>query len=139
MNQLTVQQQVAVKVIVTESFRQQMVDEARHSIKKIDDNLARLADVTPEAQAQDSEDSHEIEFHRQRLENERQNLYRMRKELEWRIKEAESIKEGAELPFQTITAAVDLKVGDNFLDLVNIEVVLKDWEVVAIRRGDDAT
>lgn len=138
MSKLTINQPVSVKVIVTEGFRQQLIDEARASIAKVDANLSRLQGVTPEAQAQNAEDTHEVEYHRQRLENERQNLFQMKKELEWRIKEAESIGEGAELPLQTVQASLELKEGDDYLDLVNTEIVLKDWKVVEIRRGERA-
>lgn len=132
---VTLQQPIAIKVIVTEDFRRQLVQEAEQSIQKIDDNLARLTDMTPESESSDQTDPHEVEFNRQRIESERSRLYQMRKELEWRIKEAQSIKDGAELPLQTVQGTVELAVGDNYLDKVSTEVILKDWTVVEIRQG----
>ncbi len=133
MSRVTIHQPITVRVIVTDDFRDQLIAEARESIRKVDDNLARLGEMTPESESADVEDPHEVEFHRQRLEKERSRLYQMRKELEWRIKEAESIKNGAELPLHQVQGTIELKVGDNYLDKVSTEVVLKDWEVVEVR------
>lgn len=135
MEGVTVQHPISVKVVVTEAFRSQIIAEARASIQKIDANIEMLAEVTPEGEADDASDPREVEFHRARLEAERQKLYQMRKELDWRIREAEEIKEGAELPFQTIQGTTQLKVGDDYLATVTTEIVLKDWKVTEIRRA----
>lgn len=135
MDAVTVQHPIAVKVVVTEAFRNQLIAEARTSIEKIDANLDMLSGVTPEGEADDASDPREVEFHRARLEAERQKLYQMKKELEWRIREAQEIKAGAELPFQTIQGTTQLKVGDDYLATVSTEIVLKDWKVTEIRRA----
>lgn len=134
MDEVVVHHPVAVKVVVTQAFRDQLIAEAESSIDKVDANLQTLATVSPETEAGDTGDAHEIEFHRKRLDDERQRLYQMRQQLEWRIREAREIEEGAELPFQSVQGTSRLKPGDDYLAVISTEIVLKDWKVVEIRR-----
>jgi hypothetical protein len=115
---VTILQPVSVVVVMTESFRENMVAEAEESIRQIDLNLERLAEVEADGHA---------EFEKGRLSHRRQ-------ELEWRVKEARSLKEGAELPFREVQALSEIKVGDDFQALLRTEIVVKDGQVVAIRR-----
>ncbi|MBI3925815.1 MAG: hypothetical protein HY319_09760 [Armatimonadetes bacterium] len=125
---ITIQQPVAVKVIVTPDFRARMISEARESIRQVELNLERLKS----AAAPEGEDE-STEFHRQRAEAERQRMVQARGELEWRIKEAESIRDGAELPFQMVQGVIQLRVGDEYVP--QPEIVIQDWKVVEIRKG----
>jgi hypothetical protein len=119
---------VAVKVIMTPAFRQQLIDEARETIARLDENLARLeaavAVSTPAGGAATAD-----------VAAEQQRLLAMRGGLDWRIKEVESVSDGAEIPFRTIEGFVEVAVGDNFLHKMSqAEIVMRDWEVVEIRQ-----
>lgn len=117
-DQVTILQPVSVVVVMTEGFRERLVEEAEESIRQIDQNLERLAEVESDGHA---------EFEKGRLTHRRQ-------ELEWRVKEARSLKDGAELPFREVQALSEIKVGDDFQALMRTEIVVKDGQVVAIRR-----
>lgn len=126
MDSLTVLQNVPVKVVITASFRAQLVEQIRTSLSELDQGTARLKEARQQAA--------EPEF-RERVDQELSRQGYQRQQLEWRIKEAESLAEGAEINFQTLPVMVQLKVGDNLQEKAGLEVVLKDWKVVEIRRG----
>jgi hypothetical protein len=123
---LTVMHNVPVKVVMTESFRLQVVEQVRSSLAELDQESARLNEFLAQAA--------EADF-RQRLGGELQRIAYQKQQLEWRIKEAESVEEGAELFFQTLPSLLQVKVGDNLQDKMGVEVLLKDWKVVEIRGG----
>lgn len=126
MKSLTVLQNVPVKVVMTESFRGQLIEQIRVSLSELDQETGRLKEFLQQAA--------EPEF-RQRLEDDIQRVAYQRQQLEWKIREAESVPVGAELFFQTLPALVDLKVGDHFQEKTSMEVLLKDWEIVDIRNA----
>jgi len=126
MDSLTVMHNVPVKVVMTEAFRTKLVEQVRSSLAELDQESARLNEFLSQAA--------EAEF-RQRLEAEMQRLSQQKQQLEWRIKEAESVEDGAELFFQTLPSILSLKVGDNIQEKMGIEVLLKDWKIVEIRGG----
>lgn len=124
MDSLTVMHNVPVKVVMTESFRLQVVEQVRSSLAELDQESARLNEFKSQAA--------EADF-RQRLEGELQRVAYQKQQLEWRIKEAESVEEGAELLFQTLPSLLQLKVGDNLQEKMGVEVLLRDWKIVEIR------
>lgn len=126
MDSLTVLHNVPVKVIMTEAFRTQLVEQVRSSLAELDQETARLNEF--QQQAADDE-------FRQRLSYEVQRLAHQRQQLEWRIREAESVQLGAELNFQTLPVMVQLKKGENLQEKLGIEVILKDWTIVEFRGG----
>ena len=130
MDSITVLHNVSVKVLMTPSFREQMVAEARTTIAALDANLERLAEIEAGAQVTGL-----TEFEKARVATEKGRAAQQKQELEWRIKEAESVRDGAELFFRTMQSVVTLKPGDNFLDKAAAEVLLRDWTVVEIRGG----
>ena len=124
MDSLTVLQNVPVKVVMTEPFRGQLIEQIRISLSELDQESARLQEFLQQAA--------EPEF-RSRLEQDIHRVAYQKQQLEWRIREAESVAEGAELFFQTMPVLTELKVGDHFQEKMGLEVLLKDWQVVAIR------
>jgi len=126
MDALTVLSHAPVKVIMTEAFRSQLVEQIRSSLAELDQEAARFNEFLQQAS--------EPEF-RQRLQSELQRVAQQRQQLEWRIREAESVQVGAELNFQTLPVISQLRVGDNLQEKLGIEVILKDWTIVEFRGG----
>jgi len=122
---------VVVKVIMTPGFREQIIQEARDTLKRIEDNQATLESLGDPQAAQDA--GAPIS---EQLLRERERLSSLRAQLDWRIREIEAVVDGAELPFRTFEGDVALAVGDDFMaKMAQAEIVLKDWRVVEIRQG----
>lgn len=119
--QVTLVHPVSVKVIMTEAFRSQLREEVTGSITQVQDNLERLSQIEGDPNTM------------QWVNAERARLTRLKSELEWRLKEAEQVKDGAEIPLTTYQGLASVKVGDNLKQSLSTEMVLKDWTVVEIR------
>lgn len=132
---LEIKRPVAIKVIMTDKFRQQLISEAMEAIKSIEDNLHHMdSETQKQIQAVEVSNANQASLLTRQLEAEKDRLNRMRGELEWRIKEVENVQNGAELPFRMLEGSVQIKVGDNFLEKVaKAEVVIKDWKIIEIR------
>lgn len=126
MDSLTVLQNVPVKVIMTETFRGQIVEQIRSSLLELDQETSRFHEFASQAAEPDVQQRFQEEAHRLGLQ---------RQQLEWRIREAESVAEGAELFTQTLPVLVQLSVGDAFHDKLGLEILLKDGRVAEIRGG----
>jgi hypothetical protein len=122
-DQVTIVHPVNVKVIMTDGFREQLRSEVQGNMAQVQDNLERLSQIEGDANAM------------QWVNAEKTRLTRMKAELEWRLKEAEQVKDGAEIPLTTYQGMSTVKVGDNLKDALSAEVVLKDWTVVLIRQN----
>lgn len=120
---------VTVKVVMTPAVRQRFVEEAQNSIQMLDAEIEKLEGLVPQTP------SPEADLVRQQIEAQKARLLQRRGELEWHIREAQAVADGAELPFRSYQGLVELRVGDDFLEkAAETEVILKDWQVVAIRR-----
>jgi hypothetical protein len=126
MDSLTVLQNVPVKVVMTEAFRGQLVEQIRSSLFELDQEASRFHEFATQAAEPEVQ---------QRLQEEAQRLSYQRQQLEWRIREAESVPEGAELYIQSLSVLVQLQPGDVFQDKLGMEILLKDGLVAEIRGG----
>lgn len=129
MSLIEIKRPVMVKVIMTEKFRKEVIEEAEQTIKQIEENLKSL-------ELRTSNTTFPSADHNQQMMVEKERLIRMKAELDWKIKEVQNVNIGAELPFRVFEGNVDIKVGDNFVTKISkAEIVLKDWEVVEVREG----
>ena len=119
---------VLVTAIMTPAFRQQLIVEARESIRRLDESLALVSEALASASEASSGAA-------QALLEEQSRLTRQKGEVEWRVREIEGVADEAEMPFRTIESTVQVRVGDDFLlRMAQAEVVLRDWKVVEIRK-----
>ena len=124
-------QPVTVKVVMTGSFRSQMIAEVQASLDQIEENLRRLSVI---AESVDNVEAG-AEGERRRVESESARLMQAREELSWRIREAQSLQDGAEIFYQNITSTVTVRVGDDYQAWAGREIIVKDGKVVEIRSG----
>lgn len=120
MSIINIKRPIIVKVVVTEEFRKQLIEEAQSTAKRIEENIKQLESI-PNYQPGPGH---------VKLED----LKKMKNDLVLKIKEFEQVKEGEELPFRVFEGSTELKIGDNFLQkMTKAEVVVKDWKVVEVR------
>jgi len=137
MASLTITRPVALRVIVTEQFKQEMetelqgaVDSVQRRIDQIDFQARRvLADL----QRTDINQAMQV---RQQIEAEKGRQESARNELLERMKEIKALEMGSEFARGTVEGVVEIKEGDNFYDkLTQTEIVVKDGIVVEIRES----
>jgi F0F1-type ATP synthase membrane subunit b/b' len=134
---ISVRRSIALRVIVTEGFKeelrnelQQAADETQRRIDQMEVQSRRLlsglqgADLTQAMQV------------RRQLETERQRQTALKEEIQRQMEETAKLELGSEYPRGTIEGVAEINVGDDLLKkLSGSEVVVKDGEVVEIREA----
>jgi len=135
MASLTIMRPVALKVIVTQQFKEEMerdlqeaADTTQRRIEQIDFQARRvLADL----QRSDLSQAMQV---RQQIEAEKGRQEAVKKELTERAKEVRELELESEFPRGTLESLVEINEGDNLYDkLTQAEILIRDGIVVAIR------
>jgi hypothetical protein len=133
--EMLLKQTVLVKAIVTESFRQDLLQKLRAAIKEIDLGIEQL-----ETQGRryllgmDSQNIQQMMAVRQEIEEEKRKQELVKAQLNEKVKEVESLPLDSEYPQGTLEGLVEVKVGDDlFGKIARQEIVIKDGIIVEIR------
>lgn len=121
-------QEVTVKVVVTDTFRQQLQAEIESNLQQLSENQKKLQEIL---QGDAGGDPGQLE----RVKGELQKLDHCAEELRWRVKEAQSLKNGAELFLHTVQALMPVSVGQPYQRGGNQEIIVKDGIVVELRNS----
>jgi hypothetical protein len=130
---LTISRPVAIKTIVTESFKRLYIQDLEDAIKRVEAMEQELLtqirrselerQLTPQARAV-----------RQQLELERSRQEATRAELQMRLRDAQQMELNTEFLQGTVEGLVEVQVGDNlFTKISRAEVVVKDGIIIEIR------
>lgn len=132
---MLLKQTVLVKAIVTESFRQDLLQKLRAAIKEIDLGIEQL-----ETQGRryllgmDSQNIQQMMAVRQEIEEEKRKQELVKAQLNEKVKEVEGLPLDSEYPQGTLEGLVEVKVGDDLFEkIARQEIVIKDGIIVEIR------
>ncbi len=136
MSVLRLRQNVIVKVIVTEKFKQDYKAElekqltaAENKAKELKSSLAKLV-----IESAGMRDAAYVESLKARIEEERLMQEALAQDIRNRIAEIDKLKEGDVFPYTVLEGLVDVKEGDDlFKKTTGAEVVIKDGIVVSIK------
>ncbi len=136
MSVLHLRQNVIVKVIVTEKFKQEYKSElekqltaAENKAKELKSSLAKLV-----IESAGMRDAAYVESLKARIEEERLMQEALAQDIRNRIAEIDKLKEGDLFPYTVLEGLVDIKEGDDlFKKTTGAEIVIKDGIVVSIK------
>jgi len=131
---LTINRKIRVKTIVTEQFKQELLEEIRLSVQKIDAELSfleqrakkTLTELTIKASPQVQAVREQLEWEKKKREENKAALLEQGNRIT-------ALEEGTEILQGEIEGPVEIKVGDIWDDIFTKEIVLKDGVVVEIR------
>jgi hypothetical protein len=134
---LTIRRPVAVHVIVTEQFKQELAAELQEAVdatrKRIDQLEFEARRFLADLQRTDLTQAMEA---RRRIEVERRRHEALRDELVKQADEAAKLELGSEFPRGTLEGLVEVCEGDNLADkLAGATLVIKEGIVQEIREG----
>lgn len=138
MSVLHLKQNVIVKVIVTEKFKNdfkddisRQIDDAESKARDLKASLGRL--VIESAGIQNHT---YVESLKARIEEERMIQEALAAQLKEKLKEVESLPIDSVYPYMVVEGQADVNVGDNLLNKISAtEVTIKDGIVVEIKEG----
>lgn len=135
MPSLTVNRSIAVQVIVTEKFKEELktelqaaADASQQRIDQMEFQSRRfLADLQRTDLSQAMSARRQIEAERNRQEALRQDIVRQ-------LEEAEKLELDSEYPRGTLQGVVELKEGDDLIQKLNgAQILVKDGLIVEVR------
>jgi hypothetical protein len=136
---LTIKQPVAVKIVLTEATKQQILMEQRRQVERITAELEQLEQqgrqMLEQAMAQGGEVAKQV---RDRLEAERNARLQQREQLIQQIQQIQQMPLGSEIQTMTVETTIDVRVGDDWNKVLRgSEIIVKDGIVHEIRRGGE--
>ena len=142
MDTISLKMPVTIKAKLTEKLKAKILGELEDGIKRAELEVQQLniqeKRVMQENQPEDAENPTPEEI--QRLQSiqahfgqERQKRLQYREEAMARKEETEKLVLGAEIVQGTLERQVDVHVGDDMRELMNVEVLVEDDKIIAIR------
>ncbi len=134
---MLIKRKVAVKIVVTEQFKQQMRDEVSTAIDKVKLTLQQLerdgARYLSELQRKDSSQAAEFQ---QKLVSQKRQQEDLLEKLCDKMATTEQLEPGSEYSQGNVEGLAEIQVGDNLFEtLKSAELVIKDGIVLEIRHG----
>ncbi|MCL6548939.1 MAG: YlqD family protein [Alicyclobacillus sp.] len=136
---MTIRQPVAVKFILTEATKQQLLEEHRRHIEHLTMELDQLErhgkEAIEQAMAQGGDVAQQV---KEQLENEKNMRLEQREQLIQQIQQIQQLELGTEIQNMNVETSVDVRVGDDWGKiLMGAEIIIKDGIVHEIRRGGE--
>lgn len=135
---LTIKRPVTVKVKVTEGFKKQMAAEVQETIRKLDAELQQLDFQLKRMVAElEKKNPAGIPAARQQVENEKLKRTQAKSKLTEQLKNIGKIAIGAEVVQGAMESIAEIKVGDDWNDIMGVEIVVCDNKIIEIRRSSN--
>ncbi|MFD1677237.1 YlqD family protein [Alicyclobacillus fodiniaquatilis] len=134
---MDIRQPVAVKLILTEGTKQQILQEQRRQIEQVMNELEQLEsqgrEALQQAMAQGGDFAQQV---RQQLENEKNTREQRREELFQQMQQIQQMELGAEIQNMTVETVVSVKPGDDWSKvLLGAEIIVRDGVIQEIRQN----
>ncbi len=135
MESITITRPVIIKVKVTDDYKKALAAEVQGRLAGVESRLEQLNlqfnNVLKLEKNNPQLPGGGLKF----IDGERQKLTEAKSQLVQKLKEIGSLVEGQEIIHGRLESFVELKVGDTWSKIMNVEVVLQDDKVVEIRQG----
>lgn len=137
---LRIRQPVAVKFILTEDAKQQILGEQRRQIEQLTIELDQIEQQTrpaiEQAMAQGGEFAQQV---RDQIEQEKSTREEQREQLIQQIQQIQQMELGTEIQNMNVETSTEVQVGDDWGKiLLGAEIIIKDGVVHEIRRGGES-
>ena len=130
MNSIKVMAPVNVKAKLTEKLRERLIGDLMKNIEQLDLEIKQIGIERQRELAEHPEHGEQIVRFFGAEANKRQQ---QREELLSRKEYLGKLTVGAEILQGTLQHQVELKVGDNFREIMSVEIVTEDDKIIAIR------
>ena len=134
MDSITLKVPVTIKAKLTEKLRKRIIEEltqnrqqAELEMQQIDLEEKRV--VAEQAQG----DLQRLQMIRQHFGVEKQKRADFIEECDQKLADAKKLAEGAEIIQGQLERLVEVKIGDNMREVMNVEVLVEDDNIIAIR------
>lgn len=133
MKNITLLGKAIVKQIVTDSYKEDMVRNIQNKLNQVEFTIKIFQDEMQKTLNKLIADGYpQLDVVKKEFAKEEEKLFRQKKHLLDKIKYISSLKINEEIVQDTFNYPVEVKVGDNFAQVISREIILKDGEVIKI-------
>ncbi|MBR6343848.1 MAG: YlqD family protein [Selenomonadaceae bacterium] len=133
MDSISIKVPVNVKAKLTEKLKASILEDLTQGIERAELEIKQINIQEKRAMDEAGEDQQKLMAIHQYFGAERQKRQEYRNEALDRKETTEKLAIGAEIVQGTLERQVELKVGDDMREVMNVEVLVEDDKVVAIR------
>ncbi|AEF93973.1 hypothetical protein Desca_1103 [Desulfotomaculum nigrificans CO-1-SRB] len=130
---LTITRPVLVKVRVTDDYKKNLAAELQQTVSKVELELQHLEFQARKLNELAKKNPTGAEAALAQLEQEKQRRLDTRAKLLDKIKEVGRLVNGSEVVQGKVESIVEVKVGDDWRQLMGVEIILEDGKVAEIR------
>ena len=134
MSTITLKCPVTIKSKVTAVLKEQMTDEIKEAMAKIDMELQQIEFHAKRLMTEQvRSDVQGLTALRQQIDGEKQKRLELKNHMQEKLKETSQLEIGAEIVQGTMDQLVTVQVGDDLQKLMGREILLEDGKILAIR------
>jgi len=131
---LIIKRPVILKNIVTEKFKQQLMEDLSNAVKQIDIRINQMNFQEKRISSTDKQQKKKIAMMREELRQERNRQEQIKNDLQKRLEQIPQLEVGSEFIGGNYDAPVKIEIGDNIrAKLFPAEIIVKDGIVVDIK------
>lgn len=135
MEEMTLRVPVAVKAKVTEDLKSKIVTDLETRLDMVNKDLETIEFQTQRLLADAAKiDATSLTAVRQQIDEEKNKRLAFKEEVTAKLKEAQELNLGTEIPQGTLEQTITVKLGDNLDALMSAEILLEDGKIVAFRQ-----
>ena len=134
MDSISLKMPVTIKAKLTERLRKRISDDLTQKIQQVTMELQQI-DIEEKRVIQEQAQGNlqALQAIRQHFAMERQQREAFKAESEQKLADINKLALGAEILQGQLERQVEVKVGDDFQSMMNVEMLLEDGKVIAIR------
>ncbi|WP_127134952.1 YlqD family protein [Veillonella caviae] len=135
MEEMTLRVPVAVKAKVTEDLKSKIVTDLETRLNMVNKDLETIEFQAQRLLADAAKiDATSLTAVRQQIDEEKNKRLAFKEEVTAKLKEAQELNLGTEIPQGTLEQTITVKLGDNLDALMSAEILLEDGKIVAFRQ-----
>ena len=125
---------ITIKAKLTDKLRGRIVNELNESLKRVEMELGQIDIEERKVLAeQGHNDIQRMQAIRAHVEQERRERAECKENTLKRLEDTNHLAPGAEIIQGQLERIVEVKIGDNIREIMNVEILVEDDKVVAIR------
>lgn len=125
---------ITIKAKLTDKLRGRIVNELNESLKRVEMELGQIDIEERKVLAeQGHNDIQRMQAIRAHFDQERQERAEFKENTLKRLEDTNHLAPGAEIIQGQLERIVEVKIGDNIREIMNVEILVEDDKVVAIR------
>ncbi|MGI6606365.1 MAG: YlqD family protein [Peptococcia bacterium] len=134
MEKIEIKRKIIVKAIVTEDFKKGLINELQDGINKLEAELKFIDQRAKKALTELTlKGSPQVAVVKEQIEYEKMQREEAKEKMTEQIKFISTLELGKEVVQGEIEGPIVVQVGDNWDEIMQREIVLKDGNIIAIR------